>query len=75
MEEKLINLLKEILEIEDRTIELKDNFKDFEEWDSIANLSLIACIDEEFGVIISSNELKDLNTVQDILNKIQESQG
>lgn len=75
MEEKLLDLLKDILEIEDRDIHLSDIFRDYEEWDSIANLTLIACIDEEFEVIISSNELKELHTVQDILQKIQSSQG
>ena len=75
MEEKLLDLLKDILEIEDRDIHLSDIFRDYEEWDSIANLTLIACIEEEFEVIISSNELKELHTVQDILQKIQSSQG
>ena len=54
---------------------MSDVFRDYEEWDSIANLTLIACIDEEFEVIISSNELKELHTIQDILQKIQSSQG
>ncbi|MEY4861364.1 MAG: hypothetical protein RL059_1063 [Bacteroidota bacterium] len=75
MEEKILDLLKDILEIEDRDIHLSDVFRDYEEWDSIANLTLIACIDEEFEVIISSNELKELHTIQDILQKIQSSQG
>jgi acyl carrier protein len=75
MEQKLLDLLKDILEIEDRDLHLSDVFRDYEEWDSIANLSLIACIDEEFEVIISSNELKELHTIEDILQKIQLSQG
>jgi acyl carrier protein len=74
MEEKLLDLIKDVLEIEDRGIYLSDVFRDYEEWDSIANLTLIACIDEEFEVIISSNELKELHTIQDILQKIQSSQ-
>jgi acyl carrier protein len=74
MEEKLLDLIKDVLEIEDRDIYLSDDFRDYEEWDSIANLTLIACIDEEFEVIISSNELKELHTIQDILQKIQSSQ-
>jgi acyl carrier protein len=74
MEEKLLDLIKDVLEIEDRDIYLSDVFRDYEEWDSIANLTLIACIDEEFEVIISSNELKELHTIQDILQKIQSSQ-
>ena len=75
MEEKILDLLKDILEIEDRDIHLSDVFREYEEWDSIAHLTLIACIDEEFEVIISSNELKELHTIQDILQKIQSSQG
>ena len=38
-----------------------------EEWDSIAMLSLIAMLDEEFDKTITGKELKELKTVADIL--------
>jgi acyl carrier protein len=71
MEQKFILLLKETLEIEDRDITISDSFRDYDEWDSIGLLSVIAMIDEEYNVIIESNAFQKLQTVSDIYNYIQ----
>jgi acyl carrier protein len=70
MKQKFIDQFRETLEIEDRTISESDNFRDYDEWDSLTLLSVIAMIDEEFGVIIESNDFKKLVTVGDIYNYI-----
>lgn len=72
MEENFLELFKETLDIEDRTIKMSDNFRSFEEWDSIANLSLIAMIDVEYEVIIENSVFKNINTLQELWDKIQE---
>jgi len=71
MEQKFILLLKETLEIEDRDIAMSDSFRDYDEWDSLGLLSVIAMIDEEYDVIIESNAFQKLQTVSDIYNYIQ----
>ena len=63
--------LKEALEIEDHEIQPSDHFKDYEEWDSIGQLSLIAAIDELYEVQIESDELTKINTVQELWEAIQ----
>lgn len=71
MEENFIALFKEILEIEDREISLADNFRDMEEWDSLANLSVIAMIDEEYNVVIDNTEFKSLSTLGEVVEAIK----
>lgn len=71
MEQKFVDLFKETLEIEDREISLTDEFRGFDEWDSLALLSVIAMIDEEYDVIIESNTFQKLQSVGDIYNYIQ----
>ncbi len=61
--EKFLTLFKEALEIEDREIGLNDNFREFAEWNSLANLSLIAMVDEEFGVVIENAKFREVSTV------------
>ena len=68
--EKFINKFKEALEIENKEISVSDKFRDFEEWDSLAFLSIIAMIDEEYDVIIKGDEFKTLETIEDIINSI-----
>lgn len=63
--EKFIDLLKEALDRED-TIELTDEFRDYDEWNSIAYMSTIAMLNEEYGVQLTLDEFKKLKTVKDI---------
>ena len=71
MKDKLIEQLKDILEIEDREINLEDKFREYEEWDSLAFLSVIAMIDEEFDVVIETVDFKKLLTVGDMIQAIE----
>lgn len=72
METKFINLFAEVLELEgehgliDATI-----FRDLEEWDSLAYLSVIAMIDEEYDIVIEGNDFKKLITIGDLTSEIQ----
>lgn len=70
MEEKLLDAIKVALEIEDREISLGDNFKEFEEWDSLSRLSLISVIDEEFDVQIEGKLFEDISTVAQLMEAI-----
>jgi len=72
MKEKFLDLFKETLDIEDRELLMSDQFRELEEWDSIANLSMIAMIDVEYDIIIENSEFKKLNTLQELWDKIQE---
>ncbi len=71
MEEKFIENFKEILEITERDLHLTDNFREFEEWDSMAALSVIAMIDEEYDIVFSASEFKQLRTLGDLVNEIR----
>ena len=61
--EDFIKLFAEALEREDE-IKMEDEFRDYDEWSSIAYLSVIAMMDEEYGVQIEESDFKKLRTVQ-----------
>ena len=63
--ERFIELFAEALEREDE-IKLQDEFREYPEWSSIAYLSVIAMMDEEYGVQIEEAEFKKLRTVQSL---------
>ena len=46
------------------------DFKDNDEWNSLLALSVIAMVDEEYGVIITSDEIKQAKTI-DILRPLR----
>jgi acyl carrier protein len=72
MEEKIIDALREALDNEDIDIQLNDTFREYDDWDSLAYLTLIAVLDEQFGVEIENDDFKGLKTVGDLVNIVQE---
>ena len=61
--EKFIGKFAEALEREDE-IKMEDEFRNYDEWSSIAYLSVIAMMDEEYDVQIEEADFKKLRTVQ-----------
>ena len=70
MEERFIELFKETLEIEENNVSRDTVFRDLDKWDSMAFLSVIAMIDEEYDVVIEGNDFKELKTIGDLIDEI-----
>lgn len=71
MQKKFIEFLKEALDIDDRELNMSDEFRDYEEWDSLAYLSVIAMYDEEYDKQIEEAEFNKLRTVEDLFTASQ----
>lgn len=66
MDEKaLLELVAEILEVEVDEVALTDELEAVG-WDSLANISFIAEVDEATGVTIEADELANAKTVADL---------
>jgi acyl carrier protein len=70
MEDKFIALFIEAVELENQVVTMEHKFREYEEWDSLAQLSLIATLDEEFGVAIEDEDFQKLETVGDLYKEI-----
>ncbi len=66
LKEKLA-LIEETLDVDEGSISPETALADVDEWDSIAALSLIVMLDEEFEKTITGDEIRALVTVNDIL--------
>ena len=62
-----IALLEEALEIDEGTLTEDMLLEDVDEYDSMAKLSLIVMMDDEFGVKLTGDMIKGFQTVGDIL--------
>lgn len=67
--------VKDVLEIEDRELSLTDEFRAYDEWSSLAFLSLIAMIDEEYEVVLDGKQFKALITLEDVMKAIEAAQA
>ena len=62
-----IALLEETLEIDEGTLTEDMLLEEVDEYDSMAKLSLIVMMDDEFGVKLTGDMIKGFQTVGDIL--------
>lgn len=65
--------LAELLEVD--VVTDQDNLKDFEAWDSLTILSIIAFCDEKFKVTLSAREINDAITVEGLKTLIKNKNG
>lgn len=71
---KFIESFAEALEIEDAsTLNVATEFRNLDEWDSLAYLNIIAMLDEEYDIQIENAEFKKLKTLGDIITYIEEN--
>jgi len=71
MEENFISLFKEALEIDGRELQLTDTFRDYDEWNSLGYLSVIAMLDDEYGVEIENEDFALLKTLGDLIEEVK----
>ena len=71
MEQNFFEQLKEIFELNTGEININDKFRDYEKWDSLTALTVIAMLDSEFGIVLESREFNKLITVGDLLSEVK----
>lgn len=57
------------MDVSDFSAETK--FKELDDWSSITSLYTIAMIDENYGVQISGNDIKESETLSDLFEKVK----
>lgn len=70
MKTKFLEMITEVFEIEDKTLAMEDNFRDYDQWDSLARLSLISEIDDVYDTVIEDEVFKTLLSLNDLYLEI-----
>lgn len=66
-EREKLALLEDMLELEEGDLTVDKVLDDIDEYDSMAKLSLIVLMEDEFGVKLTSDMIKGFETVGDIV--------
>ncbi len=69
--EKKMELIADILDMEVEELSPETEFASLDDWDSVAVLSFIAMMDEEFGKEIKGSTIKEFVTIQDALDVME----
>ena len=66
-EREKLALLEDMLELDEGDLTVDKMLDDIDEYDSMAKLSLIVLMEDEFGVKLSGDVIKNFETVGDIV--------
>jgi acyl carrier protein len=70
--EKFITDIAEALEIENTQLAAETEYKELASWDSLAALSVIAMIDENYNVSIGGDDIEKSRTVQELWDLVSQ---
>lgn len=56
--------------LENEEVREDTKFRELDEWDSLAALSTISTIDDEFGVTINNKDLRSVETVGELYDMV-----
>lgn len=65
---KIFEIMAESLEIDVGDIGTDLIFREHGSWNSLAALSLITALEDEFGVVLGDTDLQEVITVQDLMD-------
>lgn len=63
--------IQEALELDDQEMAITDNFREYEEWDSLTFLSLMTLMRSQYGVNVDIDTFNTVTTWQDLYNLVQ----
>ena len=66
--EELIEKLAEILEVEE--LDVTKKFTDYEEWDSLAALSILAMLDSDYHKMMKAADLRSFQSIEDFCKAV-----
>ena len=72
MEEKIIALIARVLNVPVTEVNMDTEIGEPDEWDSLHNVEIIAQLEQEFSVKITSDMIMDLEDVSDIVSLIED---
>lgn len=67
-EQEALNWIAELFEEPATNITPETNRKDIPAWDSLGMLTLMAALDEQFGIVVTEDEIAGFKKVEDLLN-------
>ena len=71
--DEFVQLFAELFDETDaKLFTLNTDFRELDEWSSLIGLSVIAMVDEEFGVALKANDFRQVSTISDLYQIISE---
>jgi len=65
------NFANQFIDTPAEEISADTRYKDLDEWSSITTLSVIAMIDENFEILLSGDDVRSVDTIEELYQKVK----
>ncbi len=72
---EFIVLLEDLFEVSEGSINGLDSFRDYDNWDSLALLSLMALLEDEYNMTIPRGDFEKIQTVEELYMYVKSNQN
>tara|TARA_A200000113_G_scaffold150768_1_gene135818 strand:+ start:2356 stop:2589 length:234 start_codon:yes stop_codon:yes gene_type:complete len=69
---RVISVIAQTLRVSEKDLSIEVGVGDLPDWDSLGHINVISAIEEDFGVIFEIEEALDCETIQDIVEILEE---
>ena len=69
--EEKIAMLEDVMDLDEGELKLDSVLAEFEEWDSLSKLSLIAMAKQDVGLVLTTDVISTFDTVKDICDYLR----
>ena len=69
--EEKIAMLEDVMDLDEGELKLDSVLAEFEEWDSLSKLSLIAMAKQDFGLVLTTDVIRTFDTVKVICDYLK----
>lgn len=66
--EELIEKISEILEVEE--LDVTKKFTDYDEWDSLCALSILAMLDSDYNKAMKAADIRSFSSIEDFCKEV-----
>ena len=67
----IVSFAEQFDETDASEFKAETEFKELEEWSSLIALSIIAMVDEEYGITLVADDIRESDTIEDLFNKVK----
>jgi acyl carrier protein len=69
--QNFIENLKEQFDDVPESFGAETRFRELDEWSSLTSLSIIAMVDDEYNIVIKTDDIKSVDTIEELFNLVK----
>lgn len=70
-QQEMLDMMEEIMDLDPGTLRMDSMLSEFDEWDSLSVLSLIAAAKRRCNILLTGKDIQTFQTVEDVFHALR----